>query len=297
MSAAFSPLAVPPLPEALIRPAVEAALLEDWGRAGDVTTDATIPMGTQARAAINAREPGVAAGVQVAELAFRLVDPSLTIVVHLADGERMAKGDAILTATGEARSILMAERVALNFMGRMCGIASLTRRIADSIAHTKAKIADTRKTTPGMRIFEKRAVKLGGGANHRFGLDDAILIKDNHLVAAGGIRPALERARAYAGHMLKIELEVDSLDQLDEALKIGIADNVLLDNMSPEILREAVRRADLAAEKGGRRPLLEASGGISPETAPKIAETGVDLLSAGFLTHSVKVLDVGLDFS
>ncbi len=294
MSAApYSALPIPPLPEAMIAPAVQAALLEDWGRAGDVTTDATIPMGTQARADVNAREPGVAAGVQVAELAFRLVDPTLKVTIHLADGERMVKGDSILTVTGEARSILMGERVALNFMGRMCGIASLTRRIADSIAHTKAKIADTRKTTPGLRIFEKRAVKLGGGANHRFGLDDAVLIKDNHLVAAGGIRPALERARAYAGHMLKIELEVDSLDQLDEALRLGIADNILLDNMAPETLREAVRRADLAT----RRPLLEASGGITPETAPRIAETGVDLLSAGFLTHSVKTLDVGLDFS
>ncbi len=211
----------------------------------------------------------------------------------MADGARVAAGDTLMTVAGEARSILAAERVALNFACRMSGIATATRGIADAIAHTKAVIVCTRKTTPGLRLFEKRGVRAGGGGNHRWGLDDAMLIKDNHVAAAGGIRPALERARAHAGHMLKIEIEVDTLDQLREVLEAGdsghAADNVLLDNMGPETLREAVAMA-------AGRVALEASGRITPDTAPAIAETGVDYLSAGWLTHSARILDLGLDF-
>jgi nicotinate-nucleotide pyrophosphorylase (carboxylating) len=278
-----------PLPRLLLEPAVRAALLEDLGRAGDVTSDAVIPPGTRARARLNAREAGVAAGLDPARLAFELIDPGLAIEQPVADGARVGVGETLMSVAGEARAILAAERVALNFACRMSGIATATRGIADAIAHTRAVIVCTRKTTPGLRLFEKRAVRAGGGGNHRWGLDDAMLIKDNHIAAAGGIRPALERARAAAGHMLKIEIEVDTLEQLAEVLAVGGADNVLLDNMAPEILRQAVALA-------GGRVALEASGRITPETAPAIAETGVDYLSAGWLTHSARILDLGLDF-
>ena len=270
---------LPPLPRLLMEPAVRGALAEDLGRAGDVTTDATIPAGTQARARLRAREAGVAAGLDAARLAFELIDPSLRIAQPVEDGARIAPGDVILTA----------ERVALNFAGRMCGIASITRKMADAIAHTEAKVICTRKTTPGLRLFEKRAVRLGGGGNHRWGLDDAILIKDNHVAAAGGVSAALARARDYAGHMLKIELEVDTLDQLAEALEAGGADVIMLDNMGPDLLRRAVKMVE-------GRAITEASGGITLESAPAIAETGVDFLSAGWLTHSARSLDLGLDF-
>ncbi len=277
-----------PLPRLMLEPAIRAALLEDLGRAGDVTSDAVIPPGTRATAVMRAREVGIAAGLDAARIAFELVDPDLKIAQDKADGDRIAPGDVLLTVSGEARAILSAERVALNFACRLSGIATATRRIADAIAHTKAMIVCTRKTTPGLRVFEKRAVRAGGGGNHRWGLDDAMLIKDNHIAAAGGIGPVLERARAHAGHMMKIEIEVDTLDQLAEVLAAGGADNVLLDNMTPEILREAV------AMNAGRLA-LEASGRITLETAPAIAETGVDYLSAGWLTHSARILDIGLD--
>jgi len=278
-----------PLPRLLMEPAVRGALAEDLGRAGDVTTEATIPAGTKARARMRAREAGVAAGLDAAVLAFELIDPALTIRQPTPNGARIAPGDVLMEIEGEARSLLTAERVALNFAGRMSGIASITRRMADAVAHTKAKVICTRKTTPGLRLFEKRAVRLGGGGNHRWGLDDAILIKDNHIAAAGGVRAALTRAKAYAGHMLKIELEVDTLDQLAEALEIGVADVVLLDNMKPETLRQAVAMA-------AGRVITEASGGITLESAADVAETGVDYLSAGWLTHSARSLDLGLDF-
>ncbi len=281
-------MTLPPLPRLLLEPAVRAALMEDLGRAGDVTSDAVIPAGTQAKAVMRAREAGVAAGLDAAALAFELIDPSLTITRARADGDALAKDDILLDITGAARSILAAERVALNFACRMSGIATTTRRIADAIAHTQATIVCTRKTTPGLRLFEKRAVRAGGGGNHRWGLDDAMLIKDNHIAAAGGIGPVLARARAAAGHMMKIEIEVDTLDQLAEVLSTGGADNVLLDNMAPDTLREAVAMND-------GRLTLEASGRITPETAPAIAETGVDYLSAGWLTHSSPILDLGLD--
>ncbi len=254
-----------------------------------MTSDAVIPPGTIARAIMRAREPGVAAGLDPARLAFELIDPGLEIVMLASDGTRLAADDPLMIVAGEARAILAAERVALNFACRLSGIASATRGVAEAIAHTKATIVCTRKTTPGLRLFEKRAVRAGGGGNHRWGLDDAMLIKDNHVLAAGGIRPALERARAEAGHMMKIEIEVDSLEQLREVLEVGGADNVLLDNMAPATLREAVALA-------AGRVALEASGRITPDAAPAIAETGVDYLSAGWLTHSARILDLGLDF-
>jgi nicotinate-nucleotide pyrophosphorylase (carboxylating) len=277
-----------PLPRLMLEPAIRAALLEDLGRAGDVTSDAVIPPGTRATAVMRARETGIAAGLDAARIAFELVDPDLHITRDKADGDPIAPGDVLLTVSGEARAILSAERVALNFACRLSGIATATRRIADAIAHTQATIVCTRKTTPGLRVFEKRAVRAGGGGNHRWGLDDAMLIKDNHIAAAGGIGPVLARARAHAGHMMKIEIEVDTLDQLAEVLAAGGADNVLLDNMAPAALRQAV------AMNAGRLA-LEASGRITLETAPAIAETGVDTLSAGWLTHSAGILDIGLD--
>jgi nicotinate-nucleotide pyrophosphorylase (carboxylating) len=277
-----------PLPRLLLEPAIRAALLEDLGRAGDVTSDAVIPPGTKATAVMRAREGGVAAGLDAARIAFELVDPALHITRDKVDGDPVSPGDALLTVSGEARAILSAERVALNFACRLSGIATATRHIADAIAHTKATIVCTRKTTPGLRVFEKRAVRAGGGGNHRWGLDDAMLIKDNHIAAAGGIRSVLARARAHAGHMMKIEIEVDTLDQLAEVLAAGGADNVLLDNMAPDILRAAV------AMNAGRLA-LEASGRITLETALAIAETGVNYLSAGWLTHSAGILDLGLD--
>jgi len=277
-----------PLPRLMLEPAIRAALLEDLGRAGDVTSDAVIQPGTRATAVMRAREAGVAAGLDAARIAFELIDPTLEITGDKADGDRLTPGDVLLTISGEAGAILGAERVALNFACRLSGIATATRAIADAIAHTGATIVCTRKTTPGLRLFEKRAVRAGGGGNHRWGLDDAMLIKDNHIAAAGGIARVLARARAHAGHMMKIEIEVDTLDQLAEVLAAGGADNVLLDNMAPEMLREAV------AMNAGRLA-LEASGRITLETAPAIAETGVDYLSAGWLTHSAGILDIGLD--
>jgi nicotinate-nucleotide pyrophosphorylase (carboxylating) len=276
------------LPDIMIEPVVRAALLEDLGRAGDITSDAVIPPKTQARVALVARERGVVAGLGFARIAFALVDPAIRFAPRLDDGARLQPGDIIAEIEGPARGILTAERVALNFLGHLSGIASATRDIADAISHTKAKISCTRKTTPGLRFAEKYAVRAGGGANHRFGLDDAILIKDNHIAIAGGVGVAMTRARSAAGHLVKIEIEVDTLDQLDEALRHG-PDAILLDNMNPETLREAVRRIN-------GRAIAEASGRINAETAPAIAESGVDLLSAGWLTHSARVLDIGLDF-
>jgi nicotinate-nucleotide pyrophosphorylase (carboxylating) len=276
------------LPNIMIEPCVRAALLEDLGRAGDITSESIIAPEITAQVALVAREAGVIAGLDFARIAFRLIDPEIDFTAHLADGARVTPGTVIAAITGPARGILTAERVALNFLGHLSGIASATATIADSIAHTKAKITCTRKTTPGLRFAEKYAVRAGGGANHRFGLDDAILIKDNHIAIAGGITAAITSARAHIGHLVKIEVEIDSLDQLDEALTHQ-PDAILLDNMSPETLREAVRRI-------AGRAICEASGRINAQTAPDIAETGVDLISAGWLTHSARVLDIGLDF-
>jgi nicotinate-nucleotide pyrophosphorylase (carboxylating) len=237
--------------------------------------------------ALVARQLGVVAGLDFSARAFHLIDPRIEFRVSLPDGSRLKPGDLIATVSGPARGILTAERVALNFLTHLSGVASATRGIADAIEGTRAQVCCTRKTMPGLRAAQKYAVRVGGGSNHRFGLDDAVLIKDNHVAIAGGVRPAVERARAGVGHLVKIELEVDTLDQLREAMELRI-DAVLLDNMGSDMLREAVRIVD-------GRAITEASGGITPETAPAIAAAGVDLLSAGWLTHSTRVLDIGLD--
>jgi nicotinate-nucleotide pyrophosphorylase (carboxylating) len=276
------------IPLLLVEQEVRRGLLEDFGRAGDITTEATVPADRNAVCALVARDPGTIAGLDFARIAFTLVDPTIAFDIKIPDATQVAPGDVIANISGPARGILSAERVALNFLGPLSGIATATHGIATAIAHTKARITCTRKTTPGLRFAQKYAVRCGGGANHRFGLDDAILIKDNHIAIAGGIRPALRAAKRHAGHLVKIEIEVDSLEQLREALDEGV-DAILLDNMSPAMLREAVAMIGGAA-------IAEASGRITPATAPAIAETGVDLLSAGWLTHSAKILDIGLDF-
>lgn len=281
-------LPIPPLPDVVIEPLVRLALSEDLGRGGDITTDAVIPAATRMRAVIDAREAGVAAGYDAARLALRLIDPSATWTSLTAEGVPFAKGADLVRIEGAARSILMAERVMLNFIGPLSGVATLTSKFVAEVAGTNARITCTRKTTPGFRALEKRAVRLGGGVNHRLGLDDAILIKDNHIAAAGGVAAAMKRARAAVGHLRAIEIEVDSLDQLREALPHG-PDAVLLDNMSTDMLREAVGIV-------GGKAKTEASGGVRLETVKAIAQTGVDFISAGALTHSAVNLDVGLDY-
>jgi nicotinate-nucleotide pyrophosphorylase (carboxylating) len=278
---------LPPLWPLLYEEAVRRALAEDLGRAGDLTTDAIVPANCLAEARLVARAAGRIAGVEPALAAFRLLDPSVEAGVALADGSDAAAGATIATVRGPARAILAAERTALNFLGHLSGIATATRDLVAAVAGHRARIVCTRKTTPGLRALEKHAVRAGGGANHRFGLDDAVLIKDNHVALAGGVVPAVERARAASGHLVKIEIEVDTLDQLDEALAAG-ADAVLLDNMPLDVLRRAVERA-----RG--RAVTEASGGITAETAAAVAATGVDLISAGWLTHSAPALDVSLE--
>ena len=273
----------------LVEPVVRAALLEDLGRAGDITTNAVVPAEARVEAVIAARQPGVLAGLDAALLAFELLDAALRIERLCEDGARISRGETVARISGRARGVLSAERTALNFLCRMSGIATATRAMADAIAGYEARIVCTRKTTPSLRALEKYAVRLGGGANHRFGLDDAMLIKDNHIALAGGVREALERARRHAGHLVKIELEVDTLDQLAEALEVGV-DAVLLDNMTPETLRRAVAMVD-------GRAVTEASGRISLETAPAVAATGVDLISCGWITHSAPILDLGLDIA
>jgi nicotinate-nucleotide pyrophosphorylase (carboxylating) len=276
------------IPKPEIDTAVAAALAEDLSLAGDITTQATIPPGTSPSAVIAARKPGVVAGIQLAEAAFRTLDPAVTFEVQVGDGERVAASGVIARIAGDAGALLSAERTALNFLGHLSGIATLTARYVESIEGTQAHIIDTRKTTPGLRALEKFAVRCGGGVNHRFGLFDAILIKDNHIVAAGGISAAIDRARRHAGHMVKVEVEVTTLAELDEALAAH-PDVVLLDNMPVATLKAAIDRA-------GGRVITEASGGVNLETVRAIAETGVDLISIGALTHSAPVLDIGLDF-
>ena len=272
----------------LIEPLVRAALAEDLGRAGDLTTDTVVPAAARARGVLNARRSGVVAGIGVAALAFRLLDPEARIEVARPDGASVGANEAIAVVSGRARALLSAERVALNFLCHLSGVAAATREIVDAVKGYRTRIACTRKTTPGLRALEKYAVRLGGGVNHRFGLDDGVLLKDNHIVVAGGIRPAIERAKAALGHMVKVEIEVDRLDQLGEALAAG-ADAILLDNMTPAEMREAVGIID-------GRAIVEASGRITAETAPAIAATGVDVISCGWITHSAPILDIGLDF-
>ncbi len=273
----------------LVRRAVEEALREDLGRAGDITTDGIVPVDATASADFVPREEGVIAGLDFAAEAFRLLDPDVKLTRHLDDGAAVTPGKSVMTVTGKARAVLSGERVALNFVGRLSGIATATRAIVDAVAGTGARVTCTRKTTPGHRAVEKYAVRAGGGYNHRFGLDDAVLIKDNHIAVAGGVHQALAAAKANIGHMVKIEIEVDTLAQLREALAAG-ADVVLLDNMDPPTLREAIALID-------GRAVAEASGGITAATARAIAESGVDVLSVGWLTHSAPSLDVGLDIS
>ena len=281
-------LPIPPLPDVVIEPLVRLALTEDFGRGGDITTDAVIPASTRMKALMSAREPGIAAGYDAARLALRLVDPQATWTTLTEEGAAFAKGAHLVRIEGTARSVLMAERVMLNFIGPLSGVATLTSKFVAEAAGTNARITCTRKTTPGFRALEKRAVRLGGGVNHRLGLDDAILIKDNHIAAAGGVALAMKRARAAVGHLRAIEIEVDRLAQIEEALPFK-PDAILLDNMSTVMLKEAV--ALIAG-----RAKTEASGGVRLETVKAIAQTGVDFISAGALTHSAVNLDIGLDY-
>ncbi|NSZ65381.1 carboxylating nicotinate-nucleotide diphosphorylase [Agrobacterium tumefaciens] len=277
-----------PLPRIIVEPLVRNALLEDLGLAGDITSAAVIPAAHRSVVVMAAREPGVIAGLDAAELAFQLVDPTIVMRRQVQDGAAVAPGDIIATIEGPSRGLLTAERTALNFLGHLSGIASVTATIAVAISGTKASVACTRKTTPGLRALEKYAVRAGGGMNHRFALYDAVLIKDNHIAVAGGVRDAIRSAKAGVGHLVKIEVEVDTLLQLREAVEEGV-DAVLLDNMTPEQLREAVQIV-------AGRAITEASGRITPQTAAAIAATGIDLISVGWLTHSAPVLDIGLDF-
>jgi nicotinate-nucleotide pyrophosphorylase (carboxylating) len=278
---------LPQLPALLIEEAVRAALLEDLGRAGDITSNATIPPGAKAVATLSTREDGVLCGIEFARTAFRLIDPSLEFEIRFEDGAALKMGDIIAIVSGPARSLLSGERVALNFMMHLSGIASYTAQFARRIAHTKARVTCTRKTLPGLRAFEKYAVRIGGGSTHRYGLDDAILIKDNHIAVAGGVAKAIRAGKAFAGHLVKVECEVTSLEQLREALAER-PDVILLDNMPPQVLEEAVKIA-------GGKVILEASGGISLDTIKAVAESGVDYISTSKITMSAPTLDVGLD--
>ena len=278
---------IEPLPDLLILPIVRAALAEDLGRAGDITAQACIPADTQLTASFGARRGGVVAGLSCVRLAIAELDPAAKFTPRVEDGQVVSAGTSLAQVTGNARAILTAERTALNLLGRLCGIATLTQDFVDAVAGTRARITDTRKTTPGLRALEKYAVRCGGGTNHRFGLDDAILIKDNHVAACGSVGEAVRRAKAFAGHLVKVEVEVDSLIQLQEALAHD-PDVIMLDNFTLDDLNEAVKIV-------GGRVVLEASGGVTLETVRAIAETGVDVISVGALTHSAKVLDIGLD--
>lgn len=278
---------IPTLPDLLIESVVRLALAEDLGRAGDVTAKACIPEDARMRAVFAARKPGVLAGIDCVRLAVLAMDPKASVELKLRDGEAFEAGAVLAEVEADARAFLSAERTALNLLGRLCGIATLTHAYVDAVSGTKARIADTRKTTPGLRALEKHAVLCGGGLNHRFGLDDAILIKDNHVAVCGGVGEAVRRAKAAAGHLMKVEVEVDGLDQLDEALAER-PDVIMLDNFTLPMLREAVTRT-------AGRVTLEASGGVNLETVRAIAETGVDVISVGALTHSAPSLDIGLD--
>lgn len=285
----------PILPDILIRPIVRMALAEDLGRAGDVTAAACIPQGARMRARFTARKAGVLAGFDGVRIALEEMDAGASIALNARDGDAFVAGAVLAEAEADARAFLSAERTALNLLGRLCGVATLTRAYVDAVAGTGARIADTRKTTPGLRALEKHAVRCGGGVNHRFGLDDAVLIKDNHVAVCGGVEPALRAARAHVGHLMKVELEVDGLDQFREALALVQAgkgpDVIMLDNFALADLSEAVRLRNA----GGLPTTLEASGGVNLQTVRAIAETGVDIISVGALTHSAPVLDIGLD--
>ncbi|WP_367109061.1 carboxylating nicotinate-nucleotide diphosphorylase [uncultured Psychrobacter sp.] len=279
----------PAIDEVLLKPLVETALVEDLGRRGDVTSQATIPADRQAQLQIRARQDGVICGMDLARLSFAIIDKQIEFIAQISDGEYVTANTVLATVRGNARHLLTAERTALNFMTHLSGIATATREIVDSVADFSAQVTCTRKTIPGLRIVQKYAVRCGGGRNHRLGLDDAILIKDNHIAIAGDIEAAIKQAKDFAGHLIPIEVEVDTLEQLKQALDAG-ANLVLLDNMSPETLTQAV-----AMCKG--RAKTEASGGITPQTVQTVAETGVDFIAMGYLTHSTTALDIGLDFN
>jgi len=280
---------LPELPQLMVEDQVRAALLEDLGRAGDITSNATIGPEHQATAEMNSREAGIISGLPLAEAAFRLINPAICFEPQVNDGARVEQGTMIARISGPARGLLSAERVALNYLMHLSGIATHTARFADAIAHTSARVTCTRKTIPGLRGVEKYAVRCGGGSSHRYGLDDAILIKDNHIAVAGGIAEALRAAKAFAGHLVKVEIEVDTLEQFQVVLDEG-ADVCLLDNMGPDVLRQAV-----AMNKG--RITLEASGNVNLDTIKAIAETGVDYISTSKITMAAPTLDIGLDMA
>lgn len=284
-------MAYPPLPPTVIKPIIRMALAEDFGTAGDVTANLLVPETATATLYFKSRDTGVLAGLQPAAIVFALIDPRVEFTPHIDDGAALDKGTVIATLTGPVRSLLMGERTALNFMGRLSGIATLTAQYAKLCQGTNAKIAATRKTTPGLRALEKRAVLAGGGATHRGSLSDAIMIKDNHIALAGGIEAALTTIKAGADHMCRVSVEVDTLTQLEKALPFA-PDVILLDNMSPDILRKAVAITD---GYDGHRPILEASGGVNLNTVAEIATTGIDIISVGALTHSAVNFDIGLD--
>jgi nicotinate-nucleotide pyrophosphorylase (carboxylating) len=277
-----------PLLPLMYEPLVRTALLEDLGRAGDITADAIVPADKRASLVLRARQPGIVAGLDIARTAFQLISPDIKLNAKRPDGSVVASGDVIAEIEGPARGLLTGERTALNFLCHLSGVATATASLVSAAQGTKARIVCTRKNTPGLRALEKYAVRAGGGGNHRFGLDDAMLIKDNHIALAGGIHTAIERAKAHAGHLVKIEVEVDTLAQLEQALALGV-DAVLLDNMTTDELRQAVAMTN-------SRAITEASGRITAATARAIADTGVDLISAGWLTHSSAALDIGLDY-
>lgn len=281
--------AEPRLDKVLLQPLVEAALTEDLGRRGDVTSQATIPADKQAQLQIRARQAGVICGMDLARLAFALIDEHIEFSGQVIDGQSVAAGAILATVRGNARHLLTAERTALNFMTHLSGIATATRQIVDTVADYPAQITCTRKTIPGLRTLQKYAVRCGGGRNHRLGLDDMILIKDNHIAIAGDITTAIQQAQDFAGHLIPIEVEVDTLGQLELALDAGVS-LVLLDNMAPNLLRQAVILCQGRAK-------TEASGGITPESVLAVAKTGVDFIAMGYLTHSTTALDIGLDFS
>ncbi|MEW5685401.1 MAG: carboxylating nicotinate-nucleotide diphosphorylase [Pseudomonadota bacterium] len=280
-------MSIEPLPDLLVTPVIRASLAEDLGRAGDITARACVPADTTFTADFVCRRGGMVAGLSVVRLTLAELDPAATVEELAQDGQAVPAGTTLARVTGNARAILSAERTALNLLGRLCGVATLTQDFVDAVAGSRAKITDTRKTTPGLRALEKYAVRCGGGVNHRFGLDDAILIKDNHVAACGSVGEAIRRAKAYAGHLVKVEVEVDSLLQLREAIAHD-PDVIMLDNFSLDDMREAVNLV-------GGRIVLEASGGVSLDTVRDIADTGVDIISVGALTHSARVVDIGLD--
>lgn len=282
---------IPALPPSVIEPIIRLALNEDFGTAGDVTANLLIPESENGHLYFKSRDSGIIAGMQAARMTYNLIDPAMDFKIHKEDSSYVKKGDIVAEVKGPVRALLMAERTALNFLGRLSGVSTLTSKYVERVSHTKARIAATRKTTPGLRALEKRAVLAGGGATHRQSLSDAIMIKDNHIAMVGGIEAALENIMKNADHMVRVSVEVDTLEQLEKALPFE-PHVVLLDNMSPAILKKAVA---IAESYNGPKPILEASGGINLDTVKSVAESGIDIISVGALTHSAINFDIGLD--